>query len=75
MKTKRDEIKQKIVAVLVVAFMLGMFLNLFGTFGVKASEDAGITTQAIVTGGELSIDAQGQAFFKSPERRRGAYLP
>lgn len=62
MKTKKNQIKEQIVATLVVVFMFGM---IFGTLSVDNSQAIGANTvlNLLVTSGTLSLEAPAQVNF------------
>lgn len=60
MKTRKSELKQKIFAALVVAFMFAMISGALDPIRVRAIGDNTVL-QAIVQGGTLSLDSPDQA--------------
>lgn len=64
MKTRRQEIKQKIVATLVVFFMLTMISGVINLKNVQAIGDD-TTLQQVLTGGSLSLESPTQVNFNS----------
>jgi len=64
-KTKRNEIKQKIVATLVVVFMLAMLGGVLKVYDVRADNVDTTTLQQQITTGSLSLESPTQVNFNA----------